>query len=241
MIEAPPRLVSSFLRPQSIRWLEIVVVLLFAYVPSAFSQAFDSKHMMGPWLPYYEFFGGGSVLALLLLLVWITDRTFARIGLTRIRFGWDLLIGLGLCMSFFVAYRTMVSMIPKDLFEYWYSMGKPSPIQEEVTGKLSLWTILPPLFVINMFEEVLMRGYLTSRLMDLLPSKWSPVFLSSIIFAMWHVYEGPLGVMNAFTIGLILGAVFVYTKRLWPLIIAHFTFDAIVTLIFLYASSKSGR
>lgn len=241
MIEAPPRLVTSFLRPRSIRWLEITVVLLFAYVPSAFSQAFESKHMRGPWLPYYEFFSGGTVLAVLLLLVWIADRNFERIGLTRFRLGWDMLIGIGLCMSFFVAYRTIVTMIPKDLYEYWYSLGKPSPIQEEVTSKLSLWVIMPPLFVINMFEEVLMRGYLTSRLTDLLPSKWAPVFLSSIIFAMWHVYEGPLGVMNAFTIGLVLGTVFIYTKRLWPLIIAHFTFDAIVTLIFLAYSSKSGR
>ena len=48
------------------------------------------------------------------------------------------------------------------------------------------------------------------------------LFASSLIFGLVHWVEGPLGVMNTFAMGLILGAVYLRSGRnLWITIIAH--------------------
>jgi len=235
MMIAPPTDKEPPFKPQRTcrsTWIEVSVVLLAAYAPSAVGQIIRDKGLSGPLLPYYELFGALSIIALILFIVWIRDASLEKIGGQKFR-PVDFLIGLGLCLVFFAVGAYLRAAIPPDLYKHWYAMGKPSPVQEEVFGKVPIWSIFPGLFAVNALEEVLMRGYLTGRLLELLSTKWAAVLLSSILFALWHIYEGPIGVLNALAIGLIFGTFFVYARRLWPLIVAHFSYDTILTLLYI--------
>jgi membrane protease YdiL (CAAX protease family) len=75
-------------------------------------------------------------------------------------------------------------------------------------------------------EEMFYRAFLITQLQELAPvSKLGTVIVlsaSSMIFGLVHWVEGPLGVINAFAMGLILGSVYLVSNRnLWITIIAH--------------------
>ncbi len=75
-------------------------------------------------------------------------------------------------------------------------------------------------------EEMFYRAFLITKLGEVFPgSKLGTVLVllvSSTIFGLVHLVEGPLGVMNTFAMGLILGAVYLRSGRnLWVTIIAH--------------------
>jgi len=214
-------------------WLEIVVVLLACYAPAAISQAIKDKALSNPAEPAYEFAATLTEIAILFYIVWLRDGDLKLFKLGRPKIFPDIGLGLAICFGFFFANVLMRMAIPRELYIHWSSMQKSAPIKDQVNMHLTLWSVLPPLFVVNSFEELLMRGYLTGRLLQLMNTKWAPVLISSVIFASWHIYEGPLGVMNAFIIGLILASIFTVSKRIWPLIIAHFSFDAILTLMYV--------
>jgi len=62
------------------------------------------------------------------------------------------------------------------------------------------------------------------------------LFGSSLIFGLGHGYQGAAGIINTATIGLLLGTLYLVTKRnLWVNIICHGLIDSI-SLITLYFS-----
>jgi membrane protease YdiL (CAAX protease family) len=42
-----------------------------------------------------------------------------------------------------------------------------------------------------------------------------------------HVYQGPIGVVGAVAMGVVFGAYYLRTARLWPVIVAHGVADAL--------------
>jgi len=75
-------------------------------------------------------------------------------------------------------------------------------------------------------EEMFYRAFMITQLENVLPeSKLGTMLVllvSSTIFGLVHWVEGPLGVINTFAMGLILGAVYIRSNRnLWITIIAH--------------------
>jgi membrane protease YdiL (CAAX protease family) len=70
-------------------------------------------------------------------------------------------------------------------------------------------------------EELVYRAYLVTRLADLLRSRGEAVLVSSLLFAVSHVYQGLPGVGNSFLFGLAYGAVFLALGRVWPLAFGH--------------------
>jgi len=75
-------------------------------------------------------------------------------------------------------------------------------------------------------EEMFYRAFLITQLGDIFQqSKLGTVLAllaSSVIFGLVHWVEGPLGVVNTFFMGLILGAIYLRSGRnLWVTIIAH--------------------
>jgi hypothetical protein len=75
-------------------------------------------------------------------------------------------------------------------------------------------------------EEMFYRAFLITQLGEVFPGSELGsaliLLLSSTIFGLVHWVEGPLGVINTFAMGLLLGAVYLYSGRnLWITIIAH--------------------
>ncbi len=42
---------------------------------------------------------------------------------------------------------------------------------------------------------------------------------------LYHLYQGPMGIITIVPLGLLYGFVYVRTRQLWPLILAHMLID----------------
>lgn len=90
------------------------------------------------------------------------------------------------------------------------------------------WTV--PVLVLTavraaVLEEVIVVGYLITRLRQL---RWTPaaaVGASALLRGAYHLYQGWGGFAGNLAMGLLFGAVFVRTRRTWPLVLAHFLLD----------------
>ena len=80
-------------------------------------------------------------------------------------------------------------------------------------------------------EESYFRYYLLSKFDDLIPQGALRIVLSTVLFAVCHIYEGPWGVMNAALAGMILGIVFIKYRSLHGVAIAHGVYNIFVYVI----------
>lgn len=159
--------------------------------------------------------------ALGLYLLWRSGLTPARIGLAR--FGWraDLLGGLGLAaliglpgLGLYLAGRALhlnASVIPSSLSDTWWRVPM----------------LLLVAFANGWAEEIIVVGYLLTRLEQL--GVRAPVALvwSSVLRGAYHLYQGFGAGLGNVAMGLVFGFAWQRTGRLWPLVIAHGIIDAV--------------
>jgi membrane protease YdiL (CAAX protease family) len=74
-------------------------------------------------------------------------------------------------------------------------------------------------------EEVIWRGFLMTRLAELLGgarAAWITALLaSSALFGLLHIYQGAAGIVLTGAVGLVFGVAFLWLRNVWPLVIAH--------------------
>lgn len=100
----------------------------------------------------------------------------------------------------------------------------------EWTGRI-LWVVMS--FTAGFCEEAIFRGFLMTRIRLIFGLKsWViPVIVSTVIFAVCHAYQSFSGMIVIGIYGLILALVYIRTKSLWPVIIAHFFQDFLNLII----------
>lgn len=90
------------------------------------------------------------------------------------------------------------------------------------------WTV--PVLVLAAFgngllEEVVMVGYLFTRFRQAGLAPWVGWLVSAVVRGSYHLYQGFGGFAGNLLMGLLLGSVFLRTKRVWPLVLCHFLLD----------------
>jgi membrane protease YdiL (CAAX protease family) len=90
------------------------------------------------------------------------------------------------------------------------------------------WTV--PVLLLNaaeaaLVEEVIVLGYLVTRLGQLGWSATAAVAASALLRGSYHLYQGWGGFLGNLAMGLIFGILFVRWRRTWPFVIAHFLLD----------------
>ncbi len=98
-------------------------------------------------------------------------------------------------------------------------------------GSIPLGWILPVSVFVGIYEEILFRGFILSRLCALFRSRAAPIVLSSAVFGALHFDQGLAGMIQTGVVGLVMAIVVTTTKSLWPAIIAHASIDAIGLLL----------
>jgi membrane protease YdiL (CAAX protease family) len=86
------------------------------------------------------------------------------------------------------------------------------------------WMLVPLALVYvanSVAEEITVRSFLQTRLLQLFASPLWAILASAALFASYHAYQGGLGLATAFTTGIVFGAVFHRTRTVWPVILAH--------------------
>ena len=94
-----------------------------------------------------------------------------------------------------------------------------------------LVTIVVLLVPVAIHEELLFRALLIPYLHRVGCSWTLAVLISSAIFASLHFPQGWLGVVQIFGVGLVLGLFFVLSRSALAVIVAHFSFDLIQSLL----------
>jgi membrane protease YdiL (CAAX protease family) len=90
------------------------------------------------------------------------------------------------------------------------------------------WTV--PILVLNaaqaaLLEEVIVLGYLITRLRQLAWSPFAAVAASALLRGSYHLYQGFGGFVGNLIMGAIFGLIYLKWKRVTPLIIAHTLLD----------------
>lgn len=156
-----------------------------------------------------------------LYLLWRSGFGPRDIGLGRVRMNPDVLGGLGLAaliglpgLALYQLARTLginASVEPAELYDTWWRI----PV------------LLLVAFANGWAEEVIVVGFLITRLRQLRFSPVAAVILSSVLRGLYHLYQGFGAGLGNLVMGLVFGYAWLRTGRLWPLIIAHALIDAV--------------
>ena len=81
--------------------------------------------------------------------------------------------------------------------------------------------------VVNgIFEELFVTGYIITSL-TARRGMWTAINVSVVVRLLYHLYQGPIGIMTVVPMGLLYGYVYSRTRQLWPLMVAHVILDVI--------------
>ena len=79
---------------------------------------------------------------------------------------------------------------------------------------------------VSLCEEFIYRGFVQAIFQNLLPAfAVIGILASAVFFAAAHVYQGKRGLATTFVIGIVFGALRVWTRSLVPSMLAHFAAD----------------
>lgn len=236
----PPEAANG-LSPRAIK-IEIAIVLVVTFGLSAFTAAlrlvdFVLRGLSGqtvalnPRRSYFSLIDLGlnlaSVAQLLawgalgVYLLWRSGFSPARIGLGRPQWKGDALGGVGLA--------ALIGIPGLGLYVVARLTGLSAAVEPSALG--DTWWRVPVLvaaaFANGWAEEVIVVAYLMTRLRQLGLSARSAVIWSSLLRGAYHLYQGFGAGVGNLVMGLVFGAVWLRTGRLWPLVIAHALIDTI--------------
>jgi membrane protease YdiL (CAAX protease family) len=142
----------------------------------------------------------------------------------------DILTGSIVCIVKYCATMMGVSIfldILKSMCSerYIYRIIHPRETPFHVHGWTGLVLLLILAIIVGFSEELVVRSYLIPRLERLLHSTWASVLVSAAVFGLLHWRSGILSVCSAFFGGIVYGIAFVWTRRFWPVAIAHAMYD----------------
>jgi membrane protease YdiL (CAAX protease family) len=184
-----------------------------------------------PFVYYHfgEILRGLSIILLIVLIIWLKNEPWRELGLLSP--GWirDILFGLTLLLI------QAVLWLPLEILLKQLGVPTLSDSQSPFLKPSTTWEVpwlLVSAIVTGLAEELLIRGYLISRLARLL-GRWETILVSSFIFSLWHVSQGIVGVSHTFLWGVIFGISFTKNYRLWPLVVAHAVNNAVIDLFAL--------
>lgn len=159
--------------------------------------------------------------ALALYLLWRSGIGPAALGLGRVRWRSDVTGGLGLAA---------LIGIP-GLLLYLAARHLGLNAQVEPSALHASWWRIPVLilaaFANGFAEEVVVVGFLITRLRQLGLSQSRAVAASGVLRGVYHLYQGLGAGIGNVVMGLVFGHYWCRTGRLWPLVIAHGIIDSV--------------
>ncbi|MEU4801395.1 type II CAAX endopeptidase family protein [Actinosynnema sp. NPDC023587] len=159
-----------------------------------------------------------------LYLLWRGGTKLKVLGLDRTRIGPDALGSLGLAavigipglVLYFAAWKLGLNLAvqPSTLDDSWWMSG----------------ALVLSAFGNAWAEEVLVVGFLITRLKQLGWRDGTALLASSVLRGSYHLYQGFGGFVGNVVMGLVFGRVWQRTNRLWVLILAHTLLDVVAFL-----------
>lgn len=177
-----------------------------------------------PWLDLtYQLVGIGIGLMPVLLALYLLSLTDPPAGrtigfdLTRPRFD----LGFGFLIA------VVIGIPGLGLYALARAVGMNTEVQ--ASGLADHWWTVPVLILSAaqnaLLEEVVVIGYLFTRLRQLAWNAVAIIALSAVIRGSYHLYQGIGGFVGNLIMGVIFGLIYLRWKRVGPLIVAHTLLD----------------
>lgn len=208
--------------------LGLVLSVSFAhFIAAAFYYLVAGMNQVDPQQQSMRLIGALIAEATSLLLLWFVlseqKRTWKEIGWNA---KWsDLLRGLGLIIVTRVVARVATHCF--QLFYHGYTGHYLQP--RSVHGMLGfgISTLSIAFVLVNpFFEELIVRGYAMSEVIDLGGSRALAIFVSVFVQMSYHVYQGFLRGITLTATFIVFSIYFSRTRRIAPVVLAHFWSDA---------------
>lgn len=168
------------------------------------------------------------------LFVWADRQTAASIGWTSRAFLSQVVVGVLTLIGTYAFFMALM-MIVMVLFP---GLEKEQPTAEqavrEMMPDMSLRSMFLMMLFVGVWEEVVFRGFLLTRLHALFRRWWLAVPISALVFGSVHIYEGPLAVVMVTMLGVVLAVVFIRRRSLVPCIVMHFLHNSLMLYIMHY-------
>ena len=114
-------------------------------------------------------------------------------------------------------------------------------LREGFRFRLGDWRLVPLALAFGVVtgyrEELFFRGYLITRFTDMGVPGAAAVAASCLLFALGHLYQGLAGFLTALCLGILFGALFLRSRALHPLAIAHALYNTVVLAATLWLPS----
>lgn len=165
---------------------------------------------------------GAAAMFTVGILLLAGHQSLASIGWTPRQFGLEILVGAGtLLLTYVVLFAAIIAL----------SIALPSLADQQPDAARAVKARMPEMSLAAMalfmafvaiWEEVVFRGFVLTRLRVILGSWWLAVPISAVLFGSVHLYEGPLAVVVVGFLGLILAGLFIRRRSLVACIVMHF-------------------
>ncbi len=176
----------------------------------------------------FTFTAGGTIihnlayLCLIAYFLWRNGESRERIGWVGGRIGREMIIGFWLFLVMSIT-ATLIQHAIQAAGITLPAHPVPSSLIARTPAGYVLTFIL--VVVVAVSEETIFRGYLILRLATVTRSRAAAVLISTAIFSLGHGYEGALGVVAVFFIGLYLALVYLWRGSLVASMTIHFLQD----------------
>lgn len=227
------------------RWMiEVAVVICVAVLPdfvssllSFFSDVDWKTYLNGDSLVPSQIsliFRSVSALAAVGFIIWASSEPLANFGIVRFRAALDLGGAAALVVGAYTIYW-FSSIAYWAVAGFWQGVtGNSFDIPEtaespEYSVDGYYWPLIVFTNVLNsMAEETVISGFLLVRLTQITGNKWLALAIASCCFASYHLYQGWWSAGMVLLMGMMHGLWFIAFRRLWPLVIAHTTYNLII-------------
>lgn len=136
-------------------------------------------------------------------------------------------LGLGLAVAtqavFVVSQLIGQHLLPVD-------MNAAASIYPKAAKDLDLQLVILASVVNGVYEELFVAGYIITALAPV-RGPWTAINVSTGMRLLYHLYQGPIGVLAIVPLGILWGWVYVRTRQLWPLVVAHIAIDVFGLLV----------
>ncbi len=206
--------------------LEIMRRLSMPVALNQQTSSLNASQAQQPWLDLiYQLVQIGLGFVPVLLVCHLLARELPRVtrylGIDRTRTLPDLVLGLLLA--------AVIGIPGLALYALARAAGLNTTVMAADLG--AHWWAIPVLILSAIqnaaLEETVMIGYLFTRWSQAGGRIWLVVIVSAVIRGSYHLYQGFGGFAGNIAMGLILGSVYLRTRRVLPLIITHAVLDTV--------------
>lgn len=197
-----------------------VGVFLFLIMPSLVLSSFSLQQHSLTFSVFIlsSILQNTALLCLVLFFIWRNQESMASIGWTRKHPWKEGLVGIALFFPLVVGVKLLESGLRKN------GIPIPETPPDYLTPTSVDQFILAFVFlvVVAVSEEVIFRGYLIRRFINLSDRPVFSVVLAAAIFSLGHGYQGVGGIIEVGALGIVFGAIYVWRGSLWAPIVMHF-------------------